>query len=48
MMRGDQRRPGIADPKNGVGGKAHEDLEFDRYVATARALFFKASYRARF
>jgi hypothetical protein len=29
-------------------GKAHEDLEFDRYVATARALFFKASYRAHF
>ncbi|HKY23428.1 MAG TPA: DUF5916 domain-containing protein [Vicinamibacterales bacterium] len=29
-------------------GRAHEDLEFDRYRATARALFFKASYRARF
>ena len=29
-------------------GRAHEDLVFDRYTATARALFFKASYRARF
>ena len=29
-------------------GRAHDDLEFDRYTATARAFFFKASYRARF
>lgn len=29
-------------------GKAHDGLEFDRYVATARAFFFKASYLTRF
>jgi hypothetical protein len=29
-------------------GTAHEELEFGRYVATARAFFFKASYLARF
>ena len=29
-------------------GRTHEELEFDRYTGTARALFFKASYRARF
>ena len=29
-------------------GKAHEEQVFDRYTGTARALFFKASYRARF
>ena len=29
-------------------GTAHDDMEFGRYVATARAVFFKASYLARF
>jgi hypothetical protein len=29
-------------------GKAYEELTFDRYTATARAFFFKASYLARF
>jgi len=29
-------------------GRELEGLEFDRYRATARALFFKASYLARF
>ena len=29
-------------------GRAHEEFAFDRYTSTARALFFKASYRARF
>jgi hypothetical protein len=29
-------------------GREHEGLAFDRYRATARALFFKASYLARF
>jgi hypothetical protein len=29
-------------------GRAYEELHFDRYLPTARALFFKASYRAHF
>jgi hypothetical protein len=29
-------------------GRAYEELHFDRYLATARAFFFKASYRAHF
>jgi hypothetical protein len=29
-------------------GRAHEELHFDRYLSTARAFFFKASYRAHF
>jgi hypothetical protein len=29
-------------------GREIEGLEFDRYAATARALFIKASYLARF
>ena len=29
-------------------GTAYEDLHFDHYTATARAFFFKASYRAHF
>ena len=29
-------------------GTAHDELEFGRYMATARAFFFKASYLARF
>jgi hypothetical protein len=29
-------------------GRSHEDLHFGRYMATARAFFFKASYRAHF
>ena len=29
-------------------GREHEEIEFDRYLSTARAFFFKASYRARF
>jgi hypothetical protein len=29
-------------------GMSHDDLHFDRYRATARAFFFKASYRAHF
>ena len=29
-------------------GKGLESLEFDRYTATARALFFKVSYLFRF
>jgi hypothetical protein len=29
-------------------GRNHEEQEFDRYTATARAFFFKASYLARF
>jgi len=29
-------------------GRAYEEMQFDHYTATARALFFKASYRAHF
>ena len=29
-------------------GRGLEDLELDRYTATARALFFKASYLLHF
>jgi hypothetical protein len=29
-------------------GRALDDVSFDRYTATARALFLKASYLARF
>ncbi len=29
-------------------GRSHEDLHFDQYRATARAFFFKATYRAHF
>ena len=29
-------------------GRAYEEIHFDRYLATARAFFFKASYRAHF
>jgi hypothetical protein len=29
-------------------GTAHDEMEFGRYVSTARAFFFKASYLARF
>jgi hypothetical protein len=29
-------------------GRAYEEMHFDQYMATARAFFFKASYRAHF